>query len=200
MSAFQNMLTPSISWYQNDDYVIVQLNISQLSSEKYKILENSIYFEGNNYLINLDLLHPIIVDESRYDDEERYVKFTLKKSDNEKWIRLTKDKNQYKSNIKVNWDQFEDSDEELSNDESSPMGGMDFSQMMQGMGGGGMDFSQMMQGMGGDGGMDFSQMMQGMEGMNFNNNEENEDEQELEEYIEDDEENSEVDDVCQECA
>ena len=87
----------------------------------------------------------------------------MKKTEYEKWIRLTKDKNQYKSNIKVNWDSFEDSDEENTSEQTQyPNQQLDFSSMMN-MGGGnnGFNMEEMMKN------MNPSEMEQLMKSMNM---------------------------------
>jgi prostaglandin-E synthase len=114
-------LTPVIRWSQNDDYVIINLEINQTKNDVYKITQNNITFSGvsnveTKYAINIQLFDEINSEESKYILEERVVKFVLKKIDDTKWVRITKDKNQYKSNIKINWDNFEDSDEDINND------------------------------------------------------------------------------------
>ena len=127
-------LIPSIKWSQNDEYVIINLEINQVKNDVYEINNNNIVFSGVsntdlNYSINLELLNTVNKDESKYIVEERIIRFVLKKTEYEKWIRLTKDKNQYKSNIKVNWDSFEDSDEETPSETPSNQQ-FDFSNMM----------------------------------------------------------------------
>jgi hypothetical protein len=111
-------LTPIIKWSQNDDYVIINLEINQTKNDVYKITQNNISFSGvsnvgTQYAINIELFDEINNEESKYILEERVVRFVLKKMNNTKWGRITKDKNQYKSNIKINWDNFDDSDEDI---------------------------------------------------------------------------------------
>ena len=95
-------LIPTIKWSQNDEYVIINLEINQVKNDVYEINNNNIVFTGVsntdlNYSINLELLNTVNKDESKYIVEERVIRFVLKKTEYEKWIRLTKDKNQYKS-------------------------------------------------------------------------------------------------------
>jgi len=111
-------LTPVIRWSQNDDYIIINLEINQTKNDVYKITQNNITFSGISnvgtiYAINIQLFDEINNEESKYILEERVVRFVLKKMNDTKWGRITKDKNQYKSNIKINWDNFEDSDEDI---------------------------------------------------------------------------------------
>jgi hypothetical protein len=166
-------LIPTIKWSQNDEYIIINLEINQVKNDVYEINNNNIVFSGvsntdSKYSINLELLNEINKDESKYIVEERIIRFVLKKTEYEKWIRLTKDKNQYKSNIKVNWDSFEDSDEDCEENTSQqnqdPNQQFDFSNMMN-MGGGnnGFNMEEMMKN------MDPSQMEEMMKSMNMGN-------------------------------
>lgn len=175
-------LIPTIKWSQNDEYVIINLEINQVKNDVYEINNNNVVFSGVSntdlkYSINLELLNTINKDESKYIVEERIIRFILKKTSNEKWIRLTKDKNQYKSNIKVNWDSFEDSDEECeennteqNQDPSNQQ--FDFSNMMN-MGGenNGFNMEEMMKNMNPE---EMEQLMKSMN-MGDNSNEDDED-------------------------
>ena len=211
-------LIPTIKWSQNSEYVIVNLEINQVKNDVYEINNNNIIFTGVcntdlKYGINIELLNTVNKDESKYIVEERVVRFILKKTSDEKWVRLTKDKNQYKSNIKVNWDSFEDSDEEeeLSEKDNQQNQQFDFSSMMN-MGNNGFNMEEMMKN------MDPDQMEQLMKSMNMDggdneednnsdddnsNNEEYEDKElegELDNIINnDDNESIDSDDLCQEC-
>jgi hypothetical protein len=221
-------LIPTIKWSQNDEYVIINLEINQVKNDVYEINNNNIVFSGVSntdlkYSINIELLNEVNKDESKYIVEERIIRFVLRKIEYEKWIRLTKDKNQYKSNIKVNWDSFEDSDEEESQPEQNqyPNQQFDFSNMMN-MGGenNGFNMEEMMKN------MNPSEMEQLMKSMNMDGNEDNDNntnenddsdddnntnednnsdeyqdkelEDELDNIINDDE-SIDSDDLCQEC-
>ena len=213
-------LIPTIKWSQNSEYVIINLEINQVKNDVYEINNNNIIFTGVcntdlKYGINIELLNTVNKDESKYIVEERVVRFILKKTSDEKWVRLTKDKNQYKSNIKVNWDSFEDSDEEeISEQDNQQNQQFDFSSMMN-MGNNGFNMEEMMKN------MDPDQMEQLMKSMNMgggdddynnddednnsedDNNEEYEDKElegELDNIINnDDNESIDSDDLCQEC-
>jgi hypothetical protein len=170
-------LIPTIKWSQNDEYIIINLEINQVKNDVYEINNNNIVFSGVsntdlNYSINLLLLYEINKDESKYIVEERVIRFILKKTEYEKWIRLTMDKNQYKSNIKINWDSFEDSDEETSSEQPQNHNQQfDFSNMMN-MGGenNGFNMEEMMKN------MNPNEMEQLMKSMNMGgDNEDNSD-------------------------
>ena len=145
------MLVPTLVWHQNNDNIYITVELNNVCNETINIINNKFNFNAvaNNkeYEIIFDLYENIkdftvIVDEGS-------VKINLIKEDNEYWRSLTKDKNIYKNNIKINWNywinELDDSDEEV--------GGME--EMMKGMGG--------MGGVKGLGGMEV--MMEGMGGM-----------------------------------
>jgi hypothetical protein len=217
-----NTLIPTIKWSQNNEYIIVNLEINQVKNDVYEINNNNIVFTGLSntelkYGINLELLNTVNKDESKYIVEERIIRFILKKTSDEKWIRLTKDKNQYKSNIKFNWDSFEDSDEEECDENTTdqtqyPNQQFDLSNMMN-MGNNGFNIEEMMKN------MNPGEMEQLMKSMNMgdNNNDDNDDnnddndeeeiqDEELDDELNnlindnDDEESIDSDDLCQECA
>jgi len=160
-------LIPTIKWSQNDEFIIINLEINQVKNDVYEINNNNIVFTGVSntdlkYSINLELLETVNKDESKYIVEERVIRFVLKKTEYEKWIRLTKDKNQYKSNIKVNWDSFEDSDEEETPSEhtQNPNQQFDFSNMMNMTGeNNGFNMEEMMKNMNPD---EMDQLMKSM--------------------------------------
>ena len=188
MTASCTTLIPTIKWSQNDEYIIINLEINQVKNDVYEINNDNIVFSGvsntdSKYSINLELLNTINKDESKYIVEERIIRFVLKKTDNEKWIRLTKDKNQYKSNIKVNWDSFEDSDEETQSETPSNQQ-FDFSNMMN-MGGdnNGFNMEEMMKNMNPD------EMTQLMKSMNMGGDDDNDNDKDN-----DDDDNDEDDD------
>ena len=140
MADFTNYLIPQISWSQNDEYIILNIELVKTSDNIHDIKDNAIFLtrKSNNklYKVDFELYDTIKPEESSYFVQERCVKFLLRKgNDSEKWIRITKDKNTYKSNIKVNWSEFDESDGEEENNMDQNMmfpPGMDFSSMMGG--------------------------------------------------------------------
>jgi len=171
-------LIPTIKWSQNSEYIIVNLEINQVKNDVYEINNNNIIFTGVcntglKYGINLELLNTVNNDESKYIVEERIIRFILKKTSDEKWIRLTKDKNQYKSNIKVNWDSFEDSDEECEENENSQNSSnqqFDLSSMMNMGGNNGFNMEEMMKNMNPE---EMEHLMKSMNMEGGNNDEDN---------------------------
>ena len=189
---------PNLKWYQTNDCLFLEFEVVDSKNEVIKITENRIYFSvlsnNNNYMIDFELFENINVDESTYLVQEKSVKVILKKTSNERWSFLTKDKNIYKNNIKINWNNWvDDSDEEET---QNPNSDFDFQKMMASMGGMG-DMASMMQGMGGMG--DMESMMQGMDGMDNEQEDNDEDDQDNEDNYEEDIEEDNHDDECNCC-
>jgi hypothetical protein len=137
-------LIPSLSWYQTKEHVIFTIDLQDINNEEIIFSENNFSFRGYNsnnlYEIKFETFDEIIATESNYLKENK-IKVILKKSENSTWTYLTKDKNIYKNNIKVNWSAWIDDDENIE-EENQPQ--FDFQQMMSQMGGNMPDFSNMM--------------------------------------------------------
>jgi hypothetical protein len=206
---YTKTLIPSIRWHQTNENVIIFFDVHNVDknnnkiNNKINIETNKIYFNvksnNNNYYIELDLYDTINVDESIYTIEEKFVKITLQKTNdnNISWNSLLKDKNMYKNNIKVNWQNWEDSDEdeELPNDVGSNKQQYDFHKMMESMGGIG-NMGEMMQN---------ANMAEMMKNMNLGNNEEmdneetNDNEELNNDNIEEYQNNDEESEYCYDC-
>ena len=149
----KKILIPTVKWHQSREYLFLNFDVHNGTNDYIKISENeiifSIYSKDNYYEMNLELFENIVSEDSSYKIEEKCIRFILKKTNENKWDFITKDRNIYKNNIKINWTEWNDDDSEGEADNSQ----FDFQQMMQSMGGMG-DMSQMMQGMGGMGGME----------------------------------------------
>jgi hypothetical protein len=171
-------LIPSIRWHQTSTHVFIFFDVHNIDKNNIINIEsNKIYFNvmsnNNNYNIELHLYDSVIVEESNYVIDEKCVKFTLTKSNdnNLSWNSLLKDKNMYKNNIKVNWQNWDDSDDEEDNQQNMNLGGNQQ-----------FDFHKMMESMGGIGGMgDMLKNMNGMENNQLNDNEDNEDNEDIDE-------------------
>jgi hypothetical protein len=154
MSLEKQVFIPSILWHQTKDEVYFTIEVNNINNENIKINENSFSFTGisnnNTYEINFEYLNNIDNNNSKYMVEQKNIKVTLKKNNsNEYWNSLTKDKNTYKNNIKVNWNAWVDEDDE--EETQNPMGGnmpFDLQQMMASMGGNMGDYQNMMNNMG----------------------------------------------------
>lgn len=195
---------PSLLWYQNKDYIILSFEVYKCIEKKISFDSNNVYFNvvsndnNSEYKMEFELFDEINTDDTNYVIDEKTVRVILKKKDNNNWTSLTKDKNLYKNNIKINWNKWvnesDDEEEEQPNNQNSFGGNQqfDFQQMMQNMSGmGGME--SMMQQMAGMGGME--SMMQNMTGLDDNEEEEGGGEGEEEGG----EEGEEEEEFCEDC-
>ncbi len=133
---------PTVKWHQSNGYIFLIFEVHNAQSNKIEINNNEIIFDVSSnqihYSINIELNKNIVKEESTYSIDEKSVKMVLKKECEESWNYLTKDKNQYRNNIKINWDLWmnDDSDpEENANYEDNIMQQFDFRKMMESMGG-----------------------------------------------------------------
>ncbi len=207
----KRVLIPSMRWHQTNELVVVYFDVLNAKNNDIYLSDNSINFDvesdNNRYYVVLELFGSINPDESEFEIDEKSVKFMLKKeTEHMTWNSLLKDKNMYKNNIKTNWQNWVDSDDEEEDTRGQPlMNPFDF-----GMGGGNQqfDFKQMMANMGGMAGMngmpdmsDIPDMSEMMKNINFGDTEidldaDNEDNDEQDEQ----DENNEYDEnICQEC-
>jgi hypothetical protein len=131
------VLIPTLKWHQNKDYLFLNFEVNNSKNEDIKLYEDKIFFyvrSINDYLMEFELNDLINVDESNYALEEKCVRVTLKKKEPKNWDFLTKDKNIYKNNIKINWAQWnDDSDDEINDQFNNSQ--FDFQKMMESMGG-----------------------------------------------------------------
>jgi len=171
-------LNPIIKWYQNINFIILSIELSDGKDVNINFEEKEFFFKGysNNikYEIEFKLFDTINKDESIYVVNQNTIKVSLKKMNTDSWNYLTNDKNLYKNNIKIDWNNWvndSDDDEPTNNENNSQFdtSQFDFQKMMesmQGMGGmPGMDGMSGMDGMPGMDGMDGMSGMDGMDGM-----------------------------------
>ena len=132
---------PSLSWGQCPEYLFITIEWVSCSKPLIDLKTTEFYFRGEKeekkYEMKFDLFNEIVVEESKYSSTDRVIRIVLKKKNYEKWVRITKEKNLYKQNIKVNWNDYE-SDEEEAETKSIPM---DFQSMINNPG---FDFQKMM--------------------------------------------------------
>ena len=160
MQSNNTNLIPSLIWHQNKESIFFVIELPETSEHNINISNEKLSFfalsSSKSYEMAFDFFENIDSEKSSYIIENKHIKFSLKKGESNNWLFLTKDKNVYRNNIKINWNAWVDEDEEDEPDLSQQM---DFQRMMASMGGGGMDMASMMGGMGG--GMDMASMMGG---------------------------------------
>lgn len=159
ISEENKVLIPTLTWYHVKDFVILSYEVYNSTEKNILITDNNILLNvlsnNNEYKMEFELYNEINSNDSSYVIDDKSVKMILKKANDDNWSSLTKDKNLYKNNIKINWNRWidEDAEEDEVNNEGGMPENFDFQQMMQSMGGMG-DMASMMQGMGGMPNMD----------------------------------------------
>jgi len=168
ISESNKVLTPTLTWYQVNDAIILSFELYNSIKKNISITNNNILLNvmsnNNEYKMEFELSNEINSDDSTYIIDDKSIKMILKKTNDDKWSSLTNDKNLYKNNIKINWNRWinDSDDEDEQQEQQNPFGGnqqFDFQQMMQNMGGMG-DMESMMKSMGGMG--DMESMMKSM--------------------------------------
>jgi len=130
-------MIPTLLWHQTPKHVHFLIDLKNASNERIGMTEQKFTFSGKStgkdYEITFELANDILPEESAYTVTENNIKIILTKKEAQEWQYLQKDKNLFKNNIKVNWDLWneEDDDEDLSQNNN---GAFDMSQMMGGMG------------------------------------------------------------------
>ena len=136
----KQFFTPTIRWYQTKEYITLNVEVYDAKNEIVKIMADNISFyaisKENIYKIDFNLYDNINVEESKYTVNDKSIRIILKKISYINWNYLLKDKNCYKNNIKIDWNEWiNDLDEEETNDSNQ----FDFQKIMEsmkGMGGG----------------------------------------------------------------
>jgi hypothetical protein len=151
--------TPTLLWSQTFEDIEIEINLPCISSEIFRVENSTFHFEclssNKKYLINFELEAEISGITISIQNDKKIAFLLKKKEEGNKWDFLAKKRGIYKNNIKINWDKWENSDDE-EDVKNINMGGM--GDMMGGMGG----MGDMMGGMGGMG-----DMMGGMGGMDM---------------------------------
>ena len=156
--------TPTLLWSQTYDYIEIEINLSNVSNEILKTENNVFHYEcfslNKKYLIDFELEDEVSGHIVSIRNDKKIIIRLHKKEDGVKWDFLTKKRGIYKNNIKINWDKWENSDDE--EDVKNINMGSGMNNMMGGMGGG-MDS--------GMNGMDMSMLQKMMENMGHNGEE-----------------------------
>ena len=159
--------TPTLLWSQTPESVDISIRLPNIQDETVSCEDNKFHFscssQSKNYQIEFDLDKS--VEKVSYNKYDNRIAIVLEKADYEKWEFLTKVRGIYKNNIKIDWDKWEDSDEEQPESPSSGFGGMDMSMMGENLGSplapssgfGGMDMDMIRQMMGKNEGEDGDQ-------------------------------------------
>lgn len=173
-------LLPTVLWAQRSDTLFVTINLPDVEKDSAEInlTDTNLSFkgksEGKDYALELEFVkeHGGIdakAEESKYAIKPRSIQFHLVKKEEGSWGRLLENKQLQKTNVKVDFNKWVDSDEEEEgfntqgmDDLGGGMGGMPpgMGGMPPGMGGmpPGMGGMPGMGGPGGAGGMDMEKL------------------------------------------
>ena len=133
-------MIPTILWHQSPRHIHLVLEVLNVINEKITIEDNIFHFNGTssnkNYEISFELSNQVIPKETGYVVNENNIKIILSKTDETEWTQLQKDKSLFKNNIKINWDLWDEDDDD------EPESNYDMARMMQQMGMGMPNFNR----------------------------------------------------------
>jgi len=151
----------NVKWAEREDKVWVTVQHPSPEDVQTDISENNLKctfkVKDQEYHFSLDFFKEIKKEDTKMSDlsSSRLLEFCFAKKEEGEWGKLSAKKQSW---ITVDWDKWQDSDDEGDGAGDFDMSGMQGMPGMGGMGGG-------MPGMGGMGGMDMEAMMKGMGGM-----------------------------------
>mmetsp|Transcript_9154 Transcript_9154/g.14865 ORF Transcript_9154/g.14865 Transcript_9154/m.14865 type:complete len:212 (+) Transcript_9154:46-681(+) len=168
-------LVAPVKWAQRKEELYITIDLPDVEKDTCKIdlSEDKLKFTGKSQdkEYELELVFwkegngvDIDPEKSKYKVKPRNIEFLLSKKEEGFWPRLLEDKTLQRTNVKVDFDKWVDSDDE-GQDEGFQNEGMDNIGGMMGGGPPGMGGMGGMPGMGGAGGMDMEALMKQMQGM-----------------------------------
>lgn len=153
-------LQPFLKWSQNKTKVTLLVDARDIKDEKIDIAATKLTIDftesGKHYFQELALKEEVSAEKSGYKKSPHHTTITLVKAKEGFWKGLTPNDKQF-VNLAVDWEHFEDSEEEKEPEAANPFANMAGFPGMGGMGG--------MPGMGGLGGMGGMGGLGGMGGM-----------------------------------
>jgi len=114
-------LTPPVLWAQRKDRLLLTIDLPDIKDPKINITSTTLTFEGSSqgkvYNLNLELLHEIKPEESKWGVLPRHAQFNLIKKEPGFWERLLKQSGKHWY-LKADWNRWidEDDDEEGARD------------------------------------------------------------------------------------
>lgn len=125
-------LKPNLKWFQTKENISVEIDHRDIKGQSIQIENDKITIKfslnGTQYEDSLDLFENIKSEESKEIDTGYQIKILLIKNTPQFWKYLTKN-DKTRKNIKVDWNNFNDSEEEKE-EPQNPMGNFDMSSMM----------------------------------------------------------------------
>lgn len=112
-------LTPDFKWAQDKETVFVTIEITDCSKPKINLTSSSLAFEGfageKHFQLNVDLLHEIDAEKSKFAVRSRGIELILHKKDTEAefWPHLVQDSKKWKTHCHIDWARWVDEDEEV---------------------------------------------------------------------------------------
>ncbi len=160
MALEQSIYIPSLVWYQNKNNIIIDIEISDYKNQSLNIKENIFDFKCQKDIKQYEMIFELFsnIKQHYVKYNESNINIILEKMEELDWSQLTKNKNLYKNNIKINWSYWVDNEEEEQSNN------FNMEEMMRSMGGGGggmPNMEEMMRSMGGGAGMPNMEEMMG---------------------------------------
>ncbi|KAG0227508.1 hypothetical protein BGW41_003787 [Actinomortierella wolfii] len=132
--------TPEVYWAQDASVIFLTVDLTDANAT-YVLTEDKLEYkatsDGKEYAFTLEFYQPVNKEESKIAKNARQTFFKLAKQTpgSPWWPRLTKEKSKLFW-LKTDFNRWRDEDDDEAEDGSDAFGGMDFQNMMQGMGGG----------------------------------------------------------------
>ena len=168
--------TAPVKWAQRDENIFLTIDLPDVEKDSAKIdlSDDKLVFSGKSngkdYVLDIEFVKEgggidSSSEESKYAIKPRNISFFLVKKKEGFWPRLLEDRQLQKTNVKVDFDKWVDSDDEDEPQDFNTSGMEGMGGMMGGGGGMGGGMGGMPGMDGGMGGMDMAKLMQQMQGM-----------------------------------
>jgi len=109
-------MIPTLLWHQTPKHVHFQIELKNIQDEVFTFQNNHFTFQGKSqgkeYQIDFQLFSEVEEKECAYAVNDNNIKVIMTKKEISDWTSLQKDKSLFKNNIKVNWDLWDESDDE----------------------------------------------------------------------------------------
>ncbi|GAB2277720.1 hypothetical protein Dimus_012423 [Dionaea muscipula] len=108
---------PSVKWAQTSEKLFITIELPDAKDVKLKLEpEGKFIFSASKddipYVVYMELLDKIDVEDNKYDVGLRSIVYSIKKAEKKWWRRLLKQEGKPPVFLKVDWDKWADEDEE----------------------------------------------------------------------------------------